>query len=117
MGQECNAGRGRVAKAAVRGSGAAPRHRLPVVQERGARPRGAGQSQERGICAFTQFTFAKCFFEKGEDSEEVLMFSTVSYLFKLSHAVHYVIFCSINYPFFAYLDGLPSPFFRFFAFW
>ncbi len=57
--QECNARRGRVAKAAVRGSGAAPRHRLPVVQERGARPRGAGQSQERGNCAFTQFTFPK----------------------------------------------------------
>jgi hypothetical protein len=67
LGQECNAGRGRVAKAAVRGSGAAPRHRLPVVQERGARPRGAGQSQERGICAFTQFTFPKCLFKTGED--------------------------------------------------
>jgi hypothetical protein len=35
-----------------------------VVQERGARPRGAGQSQERGICAFTEFTFAKCFLKR-----------------------------------------------------
>ncbi len=71
MDQECNARRGRVAKAAMRGSGAAPRHRLPVVQERGARPRGAGQSQERGIRAFTQFTFAKYFFE---NVQVILMF-------------------------------------------